>query len=75
MFTYLFLTLIVFLSSIILEVQPFQVTFRKNITLAPGEYYYINHTYDKEFENGIIDYIDQVSTSYSIALVNILLTS
>jgi len=54
------------------EVQSFQVTFRKNITLAPGEYYYINHTYDKEFENGITDYIDQVSTSYSIALVNIL---
>jgi len=52
----------------ITTIDSFQVTFRKNITLAPGEYYYINHTYDKEFEKGIIDYIDQISTNYRISL-------
>ena len=55
--------------SFVSQCQSYQVTFRKNITLPPGEFFFLNHTYTKESQGTTIDYISSVTTSYNITLV------
>ena len=54
-----------------LSIGCYKVTFRKNITLAPGDYFSLNHSYTKDPLQDRIDYIDSVSTSILIESVSI----
>ena len=49
--------------------QAFEINFRKNITLAQNDYYYLNHSYVKDLSRDTIDYIQSIKTDYLITLV------
>jgi len=46
----------------------FDINFRKNITIAPDSYYYLNHSYIKDLTQDTIDYIESIQTDYLISL-------
>ena len=48
----------------------FQVTFRKNITLDPNDFFVVTHDYIKDLTYTTNDYIDNVKTQYTVTLVN-----